>query len=79
MLDFSKLAQYADVIASLVTVLVAGLVAGLVVALCGCDKFEVQLLSRQPDLVATSSLCNCCRDSLILSLRLLCTNVVATT
>ena len=76
------MAQYADVVASLVAVVVAACRRSCRRlcrrSLCGCDKVEVQLLSLQPDLVATSSLCNCCQDSLILSRRLLCTIVVAT-
>ena len=40
--------------------------------------WSLQLLSRHPDVVATSSLYNCCRDILMLSRPLLCTIVVAT-
>ena len=67
-------------VAVLVVGLVAGLVAGASVLLrhvlseggvattCSCrDLFSVQLLSRHPDVVATSSLYNCCRDILMLS------------
>ena len=40
--------------------------------------WSLQLLSRQPGVVATSSLHNCCRDILMLSRQLLCVNVVVT-
>ena len=40
--------------------------------------WSLQLLSRQPGVVATSSLYNCCRDILMLSRPLLCTIAVAT-
>ena len=40
--------------------------------------WSLQLLSRQPGVVATSILHNCCRDILMLSRPLLCTIVVAT-
>ena len=40
--------------------------------------WSLQLLSRQPGVVATSFLHNCCRDILMLSLPLLCIIVVAT-
>ena len=41
--------------------------------------WSLQLLSRQPGVVATSSLSNCCRDNLMLSRPLLLANDVATT
>ena len=41
--------------------------------------WSVQLLSRHPDVVATSSLRKCCRDILMLSRPFLLANVVATT
>ena len=41
--------------------------------------WSVQLLSRHPDVVATSSLSKCCRDILMLSRPLLLANDVATT
>ena len=41
--------------------------------------WSLQLLSRQPDVVATSSISNCCRDNLMLSRPLLLANDVATT
>ena len=40
---------------------------------------SLQLLSRQPGVVATSSISNCCRDNLMLSRPLLLANDVATT
>ena len=115
-LDFSKLAQSTDTVATwralvVTSVLVAGLVAGLVADLvllrhvfsesgvataCSCrDIFLVkrtsrqlidvatfwslQLLSRQPGVIANSSISNCCRDNLMLSRPLLLANDVAIT
>ena len=40
--------------------------------------WSLQLLSRQPGVITTTSLCNCCRDLLMLSRQLLCIIVVAT-
>ena len=41
--------------------------------------WSLQLFSRQPGVVATSSLSNCCHDNLMLSRPLLLANDVATT
>ena len=41
--------------------------------------WSLQLLSRQPDVVATSSISNCCHDNKVLSRPLLLANDVATT
>ena len=41
--------------------------------------WSVQLLSRHPDVVATSSLSKCCRDNQVLSQPLLSVNVITTT
>ena len=45
------------------------LVLAAVVATAWCcrDFHSAQLLSRHPNVVATSSLCNCCRDIMMLS------------
>ena len=118
-LDFSKLAQQTDTVATwralivtsvlvvgIVTDLIAGLVAGLVLlrhvfseggvaTACSCRNtfsvkltsrqlidvatfWSLKLLSRQPDVVTTTSLYICCRDLLMLSRQLLCLLVVAT-
>ena len=67
-------------VAILVAVLVAGasvllrhVLKAAVVATAWCcrDSHSAQLLSRHPDVVATSSLYNCCRDILMLSRPLL--------